>query len=221
MIKKIIISLFYCLFILGITTSCGSQDANTNTNTNTNTGNGSSSTNSDTPAESDIQFTQNVTFFNYTISCPTETSVSDSKYGKTFSYKSLAGVILEAPAAYGTIYIADDYYDAVEKSKKTIIASFESYNIDAFQSGSTIQNVKNTKLVKYNGIDMLKVTGDFYNTVNNASVNYVAYYLLATSPDGINYPVYIVGIPFDGKSDIDSVENFMDTMASKIKYTKK
>ena len=100
--KKIIISLFYCLFILGITTSCGSQDANTNTNTNT--GNGSSSTNDDTPAESDIQFTQKVTFFNYTISCPTETGVSNSKYGKDFSYKSLAAVILEAPAAYDNLY---------------------------------------------------------------------------------------------------------------------
>ena len=208
--KKMFLSLLCAVLLLGLATGCG----NTNDNDlNTDSGNNSSSTNNNTESNSEVSFTQTQTILGYTISFPTNSSVSNSKYGKAFSYGDDISVIAEGPASVGNVFIVSSLEDAVDKCKEYIYSSLESRNTNLFNSNSTTQIIESSIQVKINGIDMLKVTGTFNNSRNNTNVDYVAYYMLATSSGGTNYPIYIVGVSLTGNNSL--LEDFIDTMASK------
>lgn len=208
--KNSLLKILCCgLIILSLTTGCGSN------NVDTNNGDNSSSNNSnDTSNNTNISFTQTNTILGYTIKYPTNSSVSNSKYGKAFSYGTNISVITEGPASVGSIFTVSDLEDAVDKCKEYIYSSLESRNTNLFSSNSTTQIVESSKHVKVNGINMLKVMGTFNNIRDNTNIEYVAYYMIASSSDGSDYPIYIVGISLTEIND--SLENFMDTMVSEI-----
>ena len=171
--------------------------------------------NSTSTDSTDISFTQDETFLGYTIYCPEKSAVSNSKYGKAFSYGSDFSVIVEAPAAVGSVFTVKGFDDIVDSCEEYVCASLESRNIDIFNTDSTEQKVIEEKELKINGLDMLRVIGVFKNTRDNTEIEYVAYYLLATADSGISYPVYIVGIPLNDSTT--ALGEFMDEMVSHIK----
>lgn len=186
---------------------------------NTNTGGSSSAVNTNptgnnSSTNSNISFTQSEKFLGYTISCPTNCSISNSSYGKCFSYGTNCSVIMEAPAAVGSVFTVTNLEDAVDKCEPYICKSLESRNTTLFHPNATIQSVTDSKKVTINGIQMLRTVGVFNNTRDNTKIDYVAYYMIATSSNGANYPIYIVGIPLEGS--ISPIEDFIDEMATHI-----
>lgn len=174
----------------------------------------SESINNNVTVESDVDFTQAEKFLGYTVYCPTDCSIRNSDYGKAFSYKTDFSVIIEAPAAVGSMYAVDGLEDAIEKSEEYVCKSLESRNSDLFHPSATTQTVTESKTVEINGNEALRVVGNFNNTQNNTEVEYVAYYLIASTADGTSYPLYIIGIPLAESNG--SLESFMDDMASHI-----
>lgn len=216
--KKILVFIITAIMILSLAACGGTENPPTNTDDTGNTGNNQQTTegngtNNDNN-DGDIAFTQVQTMLGYSIYCPEKCSVSNSKYGKAFSYESCS-VILEAPAAVGSVFAVNGFDDVVENCKTYICASLESRNTNIFGSGATEQNVTKEEKVTVNGIEALRVTGTFKNTRDNTETEYVAYYLIATSNDGTSYPVYIVGISLDGNAS--AVATFMDEMAKSIR----
>jgi predicted small lipoprotein YifL len=217
MMKRIIAILMVLAMMLSFA-ACGNNEApagNANNDTETSTGTDNSEGNKKDPVDSNVSFTQSETVLGYTIMCPENCSVSNSKYGKAFSYGSDFSVIIEAPASVGNVFTVSGIEEAVSSCEEYVCASLESRNIDLFHTGATEQSVSEKKTVTVAGGDALKVTGAFKNTQENTETNYVAYYLLATSSEGASYPIYIVGITLDGSET--ELSAFMDDMASQIK----
>lgn len=204
--KKIFLSLLILFGIICLT-GCNNQNNETNIDNN-------STPNNNETSNSNISFSQTNTILGYTISYPTNSSVSNSKYGKAFSYGNDISVITEGPASVGNVFSVNSLEEAVDECKDYIYNSLESRNTNLFNSNSTTQIIKSSKQVKINNIDMLKVKGVFNNSRNNKNVDYVAYYMLATSSNGTSYPIYIVGISLTENNN--SLESFVDTMVSKI-----
>lgn len=215
--KRTIAILMFIVMMLSLV-ACGNNDNpvdNSDDSTKVSTNANSSDESKNDSVNSDISFTQSETILGYTILCPENCSVSNSKYGRAFSYGSEFSVIIEAPAAVGNVFSVTSIEATVSSCEEYVCASLESRNIDLFHTGATTQNVSDTKAVTVAGSDALKVTGTFKNTQDNTETDYVAYYLLATSSDGSSYPIYIVGITLEGSNA--ELSAFMDDMAAQIK----
>lgn len=215
--KKIITILMVLVMMFSLA-ACGNSEnpaGNSNDDTGVSVGTNSTEGNKKDPVDSNVSFTQSETVLGYTIMCPENCSVSNSKYGKAFSYGSDFSVIIEAPAAVGNVFAVSGIEEAVSSCEEYVCASLESRNIDLFHTGATTQNVSEKKTVTVAGGEALKVTGTFKNTQDNTETDYVAYYLLATSSEGASYPIYIVGITLEGSNS--ELSAFMDDMASQIK----
>ena len=114
-----------------------------------------------------------------------------------------------APSAVGDFVGAQNLNDAVDKCQKYVIDIMELLNQDLFSAGATDQEVNETKEISNNDIPMLRVKGQFIDTLNSSKIDYVAYYFLLETD-----PIYIVGIPLDGNPA--GLEEFMDEMAKHI-----
>ena len=152
--KKIFAFIFAVIIVLALAACGGNGDSPTNPNGG---GNNQQNTESTSPADKgSIAYTQAQEMLTYSVYCPEKCSVSNSKYGRTFTYEKCS-VVIEAPAAAGHIFSVNGFEDIVESCEPFVCASLEIRNTDIFSTEATKQNVSKREKVTVNGIDALRV----------------------------------------------------------------
>jgi len=214
MYKKIIALLLVLVLAVALV-ACGnnntSDDPNNNSQ-NTQAGDVENENNNNNKENNDkgkTNLSQTLTFMGYKIGYPEGVSMSNSDYGQTFRFNSEIAVLIEAPSVAGVMLDVKSLDDVVSTSEEYVVKTFENTVRELFSFGATTQNVARSEKKTINGIEMLRVEGEFSNTAKNTTIAYVGYYFLLDTD-----PVYIVGVPMNENA---SADEFIDQIANSIK----
>lgn len=216
MFKKIILLLVVFAFIPSLV-ACGNNNLYVDTpntpdeqNTQTSRGDNFSEGKKDNdPANVDLS--QTYTFMGYNIAYPSDANDSDSDYGSLIGTSDYC-LVVEAPSTAGIMLETNNINDAPSMCEKYIFKTLEHDVRSLFDFDSTSQNIKDSTVITYNGIEMLMVKGTFTNEEKKREVDFSAIYLLAG--DNGNLPVYIVGIPMTENYDVSKI---VEAIAKNIK----
>lgn len=151
------------------------------------------------------------TFMGYNIACPSDVNDRDSDYGSLIGTSDYC-LVVEAPSTAGIMLEINNINDAPSMCEKYIFETLEHKVRSLFDFDSTSQNIKDSTVITYNGIEMLMVKGTFTNEEKKREVDFSAIYLL--SGDNGTLPVYIIGIPMDENYDVSGI---VETIAKNIK----
>ena len=208
MFRKIGFLVLIFIFTLSFV-ACGN---NTISEHNSKTDNGDKSSDEKKDKESvNVDLPQIYTFMGYNIAYPSDVNDSDSDYGSLIGTSDYC-LVVEAPSTAGIMLEINDINDAPSMCEKYIFETLEHDVRSLFDFDSTSQNIKDSTVITYNGIEMLMVKGTFTNEEKKKDVDFSAIYLLAG--DNGNLPVYIVGIPMTENYDVSEI---VETIAKNIK----
>lgn len=216
MFKKIILLLVVFAFIPSLV-ACGNNNLyvdapNTPDEQNTQTSRGDNFSEGEKDNDSaNVDLSQTYTFMGYNIAYPLDANDSDSDYGSLIGTSDYC-LVVEAPSTAGIMLETNNINDAPSMCEKYIFETLEHDVRSLFDFDSTSQNIKDSTVITYNGIEMLMVKGTFTNEEKEREVDFSAIYLLAG--DNGNLPVYIVGIPMTENYDVSKI---VDAIAKNIK----
>lgn len=216
MFKKIILLLVVFAFIPSLV-ACGNNNLyvdapNTPDEQNTQTSRGDNFSEGEKDNDSaNVDLSQTYTFMGYNIAYPSDANDSDSDYGSLIGTSDYC-LVVEAPSTAGIMLETNNINDAPSMCEKYIFETLEHDVRSLFDFDSTSQNIKDSTVITYNGIEMLMVKGTFTNEEKEREVDFSAIYLLAG--DNGNLPVYIVGIPMTENYDVSKI---VDAIAKNIK----
>lgn len=216
MFKKIILLLLVFAFIPSLV-ACGNNNLyvdapNTPDEQNTQTSRGDNFSEGKKDNDSaNVDLSQTYTFMGYNIAYPSDANDSDSDYGSLIGTSDYC-LVVEAPSTAGIMLETNNINDAPSMCEKYIFETLEHDVRSLFDFDSTSQNIKDSTVITYNGIEMLMVKGTFTNEEKKREVDFSAIYLLAG--DNGNLPVYIVGIPMTENYDVSKI---VDAIAKNIK----
>lgn len=220
MLKKIISLLLVFVLMLSLA-ACGKNDSNVDTSNmadvqNTQTGKGNNFSEREKDNDSvNMDLSQTYTFMGYNIACPSDVRDRDSDYGSLIGTSDYC-LVVEAPSTAGIMLEINNINDAPSICEKYIFKTLEHDIRSLFDFDSTSQNIKDSTVITYNGIEMLMVKGIFINEEKKTEVDFSAIYLLAG--ENGNRPVYIVGIPMTENYDVSKI---VEAIAKNIKKYKK
>ena len=216
MFKKIISLLLVFAFIPSLV-ACGNNNLYVDTpntpdeqNTQTSRGDNFSEGKKDNDS-ANVDLSQTYTFMGYNIACPSDVNDRESDYGSLIGTSDYC-LVVEAPSTAGIMLETNNINDAPSMCEKYIFKTLEHKVRSLFDFDSTSQNIKDSTVITYNGIEMLMVKGTFTNEEKKREVDFSAIYLLAG--DNGNLPVYIVGIPMTENYDVSKI---VDAIAKNIK----
>lgn len=216
MFKKIILLLVVFAFIPSLV-ACGNNNLyvdapNTPDEQNTQTSRGDNFSEGKKDNDSaNVDLSQTYAFMGYNIAYPSDANDSDSDYGSLIGTSDYC-LVVEAPSTAGIMLETNNINDAPSMCEKYIFETLEHDVRSLFDFDSTSQNIKDSTVITYNGIEMLMVKGTFTNEEKKREVDFSAIYLLAG--DNGNLPVYIVGIPMTENYDVSKI---VDAIAKNIK----
>lgn len=216
MFKKIISLLLVFAFIPSLV-ACGNNNLyvdtpNTPDEQNTQTSRGDNFSEGEKDNDSaNVDLSQTDTFMGYNIAYPSDANDSDSDYGSLIGTSDYC-LVVEAPSTAGIMLETNNINDAPSMCEKYIFKTLENQVRSLFDFDSTSQNIKDSTVITYNGIEMLMVKGTFTNEEKKREVDFSAIYLLAG--DNGNLPVYIVGIPMTENYDVSKI---VEAIAKNIK----
>lgn len=220
MLKKIISLLLVFVLMLSLV-ACGKNDSDVDTsnmadvqNTQTGKGNNFSEGGKDNDS-ANVDLSQTYAFMGYNIACPSDVNDRESDYGSLIGTSDYC-LVVEAPSTAGIMLETNNINDAPSMCEKYIFKTLEHKVRSLFDFDSTSQNIKDSTVITYNGIEMLMVKGTFTNEEKKREVDFSAIYLLAG--DNGNLPVYIVGIPMTENYDVSKI---VEAIAKNIKKYKK
>lgn len=216
MFKKIISLLLVFAFIPSLV-ACGNNNSYVDTsntpdeqNTQTSRGDNFSEGKKDNDSVN-MDLSQTYTFMGYNIACPSDVRDRESDYGSLIGTSDYC-LVVEAPSTAGIMLETNNINDAPSMCEKYIFKTLEHDVRSLFDFDSTSQNIKDSTVITYNGIEMLMVKGTFTNEEKKREVDFSAIYLLAG--DNGNRPVYIVGIPMTENYDVSKI---VEAIAKNIK----
>lgn len=216
MFKKIISLLVVFAFIPSLV-ACGNNNLYVDTpntpdeqNTQTSRGDNFSEEKKDNDS-ANMDLSQTYTFMGYNIAYPSDANDRDSDYGSLIGTSDYC-LVVEAPSTAGIMLEINNINDAPSMCEKYIFETLEHKVRSLFDFDSTSQNIKDSTVITYNGIEMLMVKGTFTNEEKKREVDFSAIYLLAG--DNGNLPVYIVGIPMTENYDVSKI---VEAIAKNIK----
>lgn len=216
MFKKIISMLVVFAFIPSLV-ACGNNNLYVDTpntpdeqNTQTSRGDNFSEEKKDNDS-ANMDLSQTYTFMGYNIAYPSDANDRDSDYGSLIGTSDYC-LVVEAPSTAGIMLEINNINDAPSMCEKYIFETLEHKVRSLFDFDSTSQNIKDSTVITYNGIEMLMVKGTFTNEEKKREVDFSAIYLLAG--DNGNLPVYIVGIPMTENYDVSKI---VEAIAKNIK----
>ena len=216
MFKKIGFLVLFFIFTLSLV-ACGNNNLyvdtpNTPDEQNTQTSRGDNFSEGEKDNDSaNVDLSQTYTFMGYNIACPSDVRDRESDYGSLIGTSDYC-LVVEAPSTAGIMLETNNINDAPSMCEKYIFKTLEHDVRSLFDFDSTSQNIKDSTVITYNGIEMLMVKGTFTNEEKKREVDFSAIYLLAG--DNGNRPVYIVGIPMTENYDVSKI---VETIAKNIK----